>query len=127
MTFVAGPDPVAKRLAESIGLRNCRNATIRMAVDEVMTVTATTYVERDEAGRMIDVLKDMKYTLVRWIPLSERLPPKNVEVLIRGVYDSDPSVYVGHLHTTGWMVKSGREWGYSWSPTHWMPVPEVEV
>jgi hypothetical protein len=123
---------LVKRLAEALGIADCHEATIRLAAGELVTVTTKRFVLDKECDKVADVVREEKYALVPtgtspWIPVSERLPPRHLEVLIRGVYYGDSSVYVGHMETTGWSIKSGREWGYSWKPTHWMTVPEVGV
>jgi hypothetical protein len=127
---IARTDTLVKRLAEALGIGECHEATIRLAAGELVTITTKRFVLDRDCDAIADVIREEKYALVRaagssWIPLDERLPPKNLEVLIRGVHDGVSSVYIGHLGFRGWSIKSGRERGYSWAPTHWMTVPEV--
>jgi hypothetical protein len=59
----------------------------------------------------------------RWIPVTERLPEKNVNVLchLRSLDTQSECCIIDHL-------KDGRWWKaeYSWNfeVTHWMPLPE---
>lgn len=69
----------------------------------------------------------------KWIPVSERLPEKNVEVLVWRQYWDIP--IQAYINVKGeWLAsRETRDWmidGYvnnaqlSESPTHWMPLPE---
>lgn len=58
-----------------------------------------------------------------WIPVTERLPEKNVEVLVyNGKYFEVAEYYTHHIGSISfdkWSVP--QYWGI---PTHWMPLPE---
>ncbi|HFJ2970808.1 TPA: DUF551 domain-containing protein [Klebsiella pneumoniae] len=56
----------------------------------------------------------------RWIPVSERMPDDNSDVLCTAEFDGpgDWRRKVGYWHEGEWVV-----YGASWTPTHWMPLP----
>ena len=62
-------------------------------------------------------------TVQKWIPVSERMPEKDVEVLVfngHGIYVSQ--FYTWHAGSIGidsWLMPQ-----YCADPTHWMPLPE---
>ncbi|UAL36745.1 DUF551 domain-containing protein [Klebsiella aerogenes] len=55
-----------------------------------------------------------------WIPVSERIPDDNSDVLCTAEFDGpgDWRRKVGYWHEGKWVV-----YGASWTPTHWMPLP----
>lgn len=55
-----------------------------------------------------------------WIPVSERMPDDNSDVLCTAEFDGpgDWRRKVGYWHEGKWVV-----YGASWTPTHWMPLP----
>lgn len=64
---------------------------------------------------------------VKWIPVSERMPPSRHEVLVGRWWGENPrwcckwATYIpGHpdSQSSGWLIP-----GASWTPTHWMPLP----
>lgn len=56
----------------------------------------------------------------KWIPVSERMPDDNSDVLCTAEFDGpgDWRRKVGYWHEGEWVV-----YGASWTPTHWMPLP----
>ncbi|MEL1723124.1 DUF551 domain-containing protein [Klebsiella variicola] len=56
----------------------------------------------------------------KWIPVSERMPDDNSDVLCTAEFDGpgDWRRKVGYWHEGKWVV-----YGASWTPTHWMPLP----
>lgn len=61
-----------------------------------------------------------------WIPVAERLPKENEQVLCAVEFDGpgDWRIKVGGYTPNG--NEAHREWkifGASWTPTHWMPLP----
>ncbi|MGG7768361.1 DUF551 domain-containing protein [Klebsiella aerogenes] len=55
-----------------------------------------------------------------WIPVSERMPDDSSDVLCTAEFDGpgDWRKKVGYWHEGKWVV-----YGASWTPTHWMPLP----
>lgn len=55
-----------------------------------------------------------------WIPVSERMPDDNSDVLCTAEFDGpgDWRRKVGYWYEGEWVV-----YGASWTPTHWMPLP----
>ncbi|WP_249415216.1 DUF551 domain-containing protein [Citrobacter sp. RHBSTW-00599] len=55
-----------------------------------------------------------------WIPVSERMPEDSSDVLCTAEFDGpgDWRKKVGYWHEGKWVV-----YGASWTPTHWMPLP----
>lgn len=62
-----------------------------------------------------------------WIPVSEQMPPSRHEVLVGRWWGEKPrwcckwATYIpGHpdAQSSGWLIP-----GASWTPTHWMPLP----
>lgn len=56
---------LAARICAALGLKRCRTLNIRMAVDDVVTVNATTYVDRDQLTGVAEVLETGDYVLVK--------------------------------------------------------------
>lgn len=65
----------------------------------------------------------------KWIPVSEQMPPPRYEVLVGCWWGEKPrwcckwATYIpGHpdSQSSGWLIP-----GASWTPTHWMPLPEA--
>ncbi|WBA60309.1 DUF551 domain-containing protein [Citrobacter sp. 21OH12SH02A-Citro] len=56
-----------------------------------------------------------------WIPVSERMPDDSSDVLCTAEFDGpgDWRRKVGYWHEGKWVV-----YGASWTPTHWMPLPQ---
>ena len=55
-----------------------------------------------------------------WIPVSERLPEEDVDVLVMTNY----GMHVADLDEDGtWNASHGDSWQFP-EPTHWMPLPE---
>lgn len=56
----------------------------------------------------------------KWIPVSERMPDDNSDVLCTAEFDGpgDWRRKVGYWHEGKWVV-----YGASWTPTHWMELP----
>ena len=67
-------------------------------------------------GELADYLIANGVTVQKWIPVSERLPEKEMEVIVYTGNILKPSVFCYHFWTADLL---------SWqSVTHWMPLPE---
>lgn len=62
----------------------------------------------------------------RWIPVTERLPGDDADVLVN-VYDSrwkDSSIYTAEYSPiSGWECPGGKVEKFHYRVTHWMPLP----
>ena len=67
-----------------------------------------------------DAIAAVSELLPRWIPVSERLPEEDVDVLVITNY----GMHVADLDEDGlWNASHGDSWEFP-DPTHWMPLPE---
>lgn len=56
---------LAARICAALGLKRCRSLNLRLAVDDVVTVNATTYVDADQLAGVAEVLETNDYVLVK--------------------------------------------------------------
>lgn len=58
----------------------------------------------------------------QWIRVDERMPPEETHVLAAVQFDhaNDWRIKVGGIHEGKWQIFGG-----SWTPSHWMPLPEA--
>lgn len=63
---VAPPDSLIPQLAEALGLdpKRCRSIDLHMRTNDVLTVTATEYIDVEQAGRIIQLMRSRDYALV---------------------------------------------------------------
>ena len=67
-----------------------------------------------------DELAEAQSKILRWIPVSERLPEEDVDVLVMTTH----GMHVAGLDEYGaWNASHGDSWQFP-EPTHWMPLPE---
>jgi hypothetical protein len=67
-----------------------------------------------------DAIAAVGELLPSWIPVSERLPEEDVDVLVMTGY----GMHVADLDEYGtWNASHGDSWQFP-EPTHWMPLPE---
>jgi hypothetical protein len=67
-----------------------------------------------------DAIAAVSELLPRWIPVSERLPEEDVDVLVMTNY----GMHVADIDEYGlWNASHGDSWEFP-EPTHWMPLPE---
>lgn len=60
---------------------------------------------------------------MKWIPVAERMPEKDVDVLVwNGCHIWVSDFFTWHIGSIG--IDSWRKPQYSADPTHWMPLPE---
>jgi len=63
---------------------------------------------------------EMTITPQPWIPVGERLPEEDVDVLVMTNY----GMHVAGIDEDGlWNASHGDSWQFP-EPTHWMPLPE---
>ena len=72
-----------------------------------------------DANLLLDACEKLP---LAWIPVEERLPEENVEVLVSVDENSDDCGYHVCLYRGDEWVRS--ESGYIFGVTHWMPLPE---
>ena len=79
-------------------------------------IESTPDTQVDAAIFIADHLIANGVTVQQWIPVTERLPEKNTDVLIYNIEE-----YMG----TDFLTKDGKWfWNEELPPTHWMPLPE---
>jgi len=67
-----------------------------------------------------DAIAAVSELLPRWIPVSDRLPEEDVDVLVMTNY----GMHVADLDEDGlWNASHGDSWQFP-EPSHWMPLPE---
>lgn len=78
----------------------------------------------DEARQALDMaIKALEEP--QWIPISERLPEENEDVLIT---DEDGDVYIAYYDRNDWSEDSKIEWytgHFRADPVAWMPLPKA--
>ena len=101
-------------------------------------ICANDYSDHTEDEYIADTLLDNGVTVQEWIPVTERLPECDKEVLLIVHGWGDRLYYTGCLHRqeserswlTGIESKASdwKIWGFSYlrdpSVTHWMPMPQ---
>ncbi|WP_426770284.1 DUF551 domain-containing protein [Klebsiella michiganensis] len=88
--------------------------TLREQIDEAMLAVAP------HDTHALNSLQSVDSVAGKWIPVSERMPDDNSDVLCTAEFDGpgDWRRKVGYWHEGEWVV-----YGASWTPTHWMPLP----
>ena len=118
-------DKVGLDAAELIERLTAENADLRKEIEWKDMVIALAQRKQAEAETEMDALREKQ----RWIPVTERLPERDVQVL--GWYKDNPfSQYrpeVVAWNGNGWVFVYAHR--YVTNVTHWMPLPgapEVE-
>lgn len=113
------------RAADAIERLTAENAELRKEIEWKDMVIALAQRKQAEAETEMDALREKQ----RWIPVTERLPERDVQVL--GWYKDNPfSQYrpeVVAWNGNGWVFVYAHR--YVTNVTHWMPLPgapEVE-
>lgn len=105
--------------------------------EKLVELLAPTSLNFEEATYLADYLVKNGVTVQEWIPVTERLPERDKEVLLIVNGWEDRLYYTGCLHRqeaerswlTGIESKASdwKIWGFSYlrepSVTHWMPIP----
>ena len=100
---------------------------------EILSVPIYPHLDADPAEVVADYLIDNGVTVQKWIPVSERLPAYNVDVL---VYRPTMALKVFISSYEGYYGEDDNEWYEGWSRygkdmagtsvvTHWLPLPEL--
>ena len=88
---------------------DCNNSLIKQAADAIEDLENRLNLWRQDKIR-------------RWIPVTERLPEKNQEVLIF-LFGEDP--YIAWHNGEYWCTEDFRlDEPDDWQPTHWFPLPQ---
>ena len=109
------------KAAEAIERLTAENAELRKEIEWKDMVIALAQRKQTEAEAERDALREKQ----RWIPVTERLPERDVQVL--GWYKDNPfSQYrpeVVAWNGNGWVFVYAHR--YVTNVTHWMPLPEA--
>lgn len=76
---------------------------------------------RQFPGSLANILIEHGVTIQKWIPVTERLPERNMEVLVCDTREDYVSVWE-HMGDGLWFGNEGI-WATK-DITHWMPLPE---
>lgn len=80
--------------------------------------------DEDDVAEIAEHLIQNGVTIQQWIPVTERLPDKNVPVLVF----SGGHCYIAEYYTWHILNSAIDSWSvpqYVADPTHWMPLPEL--
>ena len=120
-TEVAGCDGCPKVSADLIECLNAEYAAMRKEIEWKDMVIALAQRKQAKAEAERDALREKQ----RWIPVTERFPERDVQVL--GWYKDNPfSQYrpeVVSWNGNGWVFVYAHR--YVNNVTHWMPLPEA--
>ena len=109
------------KAAEAIERLTAENAALRKEIEWKDMVIALAQRKQAEAEEERDALREKQ----RWIPVTERLPERDVQVL--GWYKDNPfSQYrpeVVAWNGNGWVFVYAHR--YVTNVTHWMPLPKA--
>ena len=109
------------KAAEAIERLTAENAALRKEIEWKDMVIALAQKEQAKAETERDALREKQ----RWIPVTERLPERDVQVL--GWYKDNPfSQYrpeVVAWNGNGWVFVYAHR--YVTNVTHWMPLPKA--
>ena len=96
------------------------------AIEELQQIT--THYEEESKGWWLaacdakEERERLKEQIPKWIPVTERLPEKNQEVLIF-LFGEDP--YIAWHNGEYWCTEDFRlDEPDDWQPTHWFPLPK---
>ena len=110
-----------EKAAEAIERLTAENAALRKEIEWKDMVIALAQKEQAKAETERDALREKQ----RWIPVTERLPERDVQVL--GWYKDNPfSQYrpeVVAWNGNGWVFVYAHR--YVTNVTHWMPLPKA--
>jgi hypothetical protein len=71
-----------------------------------------------------DAIAAVGEMLPRWIPVSERLPQEDEDVIVFTDEENEKGVHVASIDEDGvWCPSHGDGWMFP-TVTHWMPLPE---
>jgi hypothetical protein len=71
-----------------------------------------------------DAIAAVGEMLPRWIPVSERLPQEDEDVIVFTDEENEMGVHVASIDEDGvWCPSHGDGWMFP-TVTHWMPLPE---
>jgi len=77
-------------------------------------------VDATDAAATLKASQQLLSQMPAWIPVSERLPEEDVDVLVMTNY----GMHVADLDEYGtWNASHGDSWQFP-KPSHWMPLPE---
>ena len=114
-------DVMHKCAADLIERLTAENAALRKEIEWKDMVIALAQRKQAEAEAERDALREKQ----RWIPVTERLPERDVQVL--GWYKDNPFSQYRHevvaWNGNGWVFVYAHR--YVTNVTHWMPLPEA--
>ena len=112
------PDEIKKGLEHCINGSSCQGCPF---CEECATASDCNPMQKDLQG----YIQQLEAQVPRWIPVEERLPEENAEVLCCCKMQKGDVYYtLGVNYRNGWSFDNDPYAEHDQTVTHWMPLPE---